>query len=342
MTRYPKSRCSRRPKKMRRNTRKSSGLAPLLILLILALAGAWFVYDQLRTPVGEAAISVVAHPGESIRQLGQTLFERGIIRQPLVFGLLARLTGAGKNLRSGRYRFAPGGSEYQALQVLRTSGDRMARVTIPEGFTLRQIAARLVHEEVCDSTSFLAACRDTSLLRRLGIPGLLAEGYLFPDSYFFPYDSRPEPVIEMLHRRFLDVAKALAPDPGALAPDVVILASLVEAEAAQDSERPIIASVFLNRLKRRMSLQSCATVEYVLPERKAILSEADTKIESPYNTYLHPGLPPGPICNPGRASLNAALHPARTDYLFFVSKGGGCHFFSKSFAEHAAAQRRFR
>jgi UPF0755 protein len=327
---------------MRRKKLKSGGLAPLLILLILALAGAWFVYDQLRTPGGEAAISVVTHPGENLRRLGQVLFERGIIRQPLVFDLLARLTGAGKTLSPGRYQFAPGGSEYRALQVLRTSGDRMARVTIPEGFTLRQIAARLLHEEVCDSASFLAACRDTALLRRLGIPGPLAEGYLFPDSYFFPYDSRPEPVIEMMHRRFVDIARSLTPDPEGLTRECVILASLVEAEAAQDSERPIIASVFLNRLKRRMYLQSCATVEYVLPERKAVLSEADTRVESPYNTYLHPGLPPGPICNPGKASLNAALHPAQTGYLFFVSSGGGCHLFSKSLAEHAAASRRAR
>jgi UPF0755 protein len=116
---------------------------------------------------------------------------------------------------------------------------------------------------------------------------------------------------------------------------------MIEAEAELDSERAIVASVFLNRLKRHMPLQSCATVEYILPERKPILSEADTRIDSPYNTYLCAGLPPGPICNPGRSSLRAALYPAATNYLFFVARGDRSHYFSTSFAEHVAAQHRY-
>jgi len=278
--------------------------------------------------------------GQGVGVIGDSLQVRGVISSSLVFNVLARLTGIDRSVKPGRYLLPERASEYRVLQLLSRGGQQPVLVTIPEGFTLRQIAVRLAREEVCDSLSFLTACQDAALLRRVGIPGASAEGYLFPDSYLLPYGVEPAGVIQTMHRRFLEVAKTLVPDPRSLTPDLVILASLVEAEAEQDTERPLVASVFLNRLKRGMRLQSCATVEYVLPERKAVLSQADTRLESPYNTYLHAGLPPGPICSPGKPSLQAALHPARTNYLFFVAKGGGRHHFSSSFDEHSAAQRR--
>jgi len=317
----------------------SGGLARVVILLVVVAAVlAWWQFHGFSN---SETVKFVVHKGESIRSIGDSLRSRGVILSSPLFAALSRFVHSGQVLKPGRYTMPSRTSEFLALRSLFNSRDRDAFVTIPEGFTDAQIAGRLAREQVCDSAGFLVACSDPTLLSDFGIPGPSAEGYLFPDSYFLPLGSEPDDVIALMHRRFLDVARSLTPDPESLTPARVILASLVEAEAEQDSERPIIASVFVNRLKRGMRLQSCATVEYVLPERKALLSDADTRFESPYNTYLHPGLPPGPICNPGRPSLAAAVHPAHTDYLFFVMRGPGCHYFSTNFAEHAAAQRRY-
>jgi UPF0755 protein len=168
-----------------------------------------------------------------------------------------------------------------------------------------------------------------------------AEGYLFPETYEFLTGSQPSDVVRRMVRQFLSVYSELSNSPIAVRQshlafsDVVILASIVEREAKMPEEFPRVAGVFVNRLRRRMPLQSCATVEYLLPERKGVLSVDDTKTESPYNTYLHTGLPPGPICNPGRRALAAALSPERNDYLFFVARGDGTHAFSRTAAEHA-------
>jgi UPF0755 protein len=324
---------------MRRKKRSSSWLARIVILLVVVAAVlAWW---QFRGLSSAETLKFVVHKGESIRAIGDSLRSRGVILSSPLFAALSRFVHSGQVMKPGRYTLPARTSEFLALRHLFDSRDRDAFVTIPEGFTDAQIAGRLAREQVCDSAAFLFACSDRTLLGDLGISGPSAEGYLFPDSYFLPFGSEPDDVIALMHRRFLDVVKSLAPDPESVTLDVVILASLVEAEAEQDSERAIIASVFLNRLRRGMRLQSCATVEYVLPGRKAVLSDADTRFESPYNTYLHPGLPPGPICNPGKPSLRAALNPAHTNYLFFVMRGGGCHYFSTNFAEHAAAQRRY-
>jgi UPF0755 protein len=166
---------------------------------------------------------------------------------------------------------------------------------------------------------------------------------LFPETYEFLTNSPPDDVVRRLLRQFSSVFSellTLAPDPRPLTPsEVVTLASIVEREAQVPAEFPRIAGVFMNRLRRGIPLQSCATVECLLPERKGILTVADTRVESPYNTYLHAGLPPGPICNPGRRALVAALNPEQHNYLFFVARGDGTHIFSRTLAEHAAATR---
>jgi UPF0755 protein len=325
---------------MRRKRRSSSWLARLVILVVVVAAvAAWW---QFRGLGSTETVKLVVLKGESIRAVGDSLRSRGVILSSPLFAALSRLVHSDEVLKPGRYTMPARTSEFLAVRHMFNSRDRDAFVTIPEGFTNAQIAGRLAREQVCDSAAFLTACSDRALLDSLRIPGPSAEGYLFPDSYFLTLGSEPAEVIALMHRRFIEVVNSLTPAPGSLTPEMVTLASLVEAEAEQDSERPIIASVFLNRLKRGMRLQSCATVEYVLPERKAVLSDADTRFDSPYNTYLHPGLPPGPICNPGKPSLAAAMNPARTNYLFFVMRGGGCHYFSTNFAEHLAAQKRYR
>jgi UPF0755 protein len=306
------------------------------------LAASYLIVTQVFGPQSGRSVQVVLRRSGNLRQVADTLQASGIIRNGRLFAVMGRLLGWDRSIRAGRHKLPLGISEYQALRRLMSDGDQTALVTFPEGFTIEQMAARLEAEGICSAGSFLAATRETTLLAGLGLPaGRSLEGYLFPDSYNLPFEAEPAAIIRLMLQRFTSIyAQVSAGSPSTLTRDqVVILASVVEREAERDSERPLVASVFLNRLRRRMYLQSCATVQYVLPRREAVLSDEDTRFESPYNTYLHPGLPPGPICNPGRTSLRAVLAPTRTDYLFFVSVGAGRHVFSRTYAEHLAARR---
>ncbi len=285
---------------------------------------------------------VLIPPGLSTAAIADTLKARGLVADAQTFRMLARLLGYDTRLRSGRFELPQGSNELYVLWQLSRPGTSCARVTVPEGFTLRQVADALEEHDICSAADFTAACRDRRLLDSLGIPGPSAEGYLFPETYEFEIGSAPNDVIGRMHHQFLAVFAKLkqARRPALDDRSTVILASIVEREAVVTSEAPLIAGVFRNRLRKRMPLQSCATVEYILPSHKAQLTDADTRIESPYNTYLHSGLPPGPICNPGRNALAAALAPEATDYLFFVAKGDGSHVFSRTWSEHQAARRR--
>ncbi len=291
-------------------------------------------------------VEVTVGPGWSMRALADTLAAKQVIGSRPLFLFYSWYYNYGRRVRPGRYRFQVGTGERRALRLLSGEEPALAMVTIPEGYTMNQVAAALAEREVCRADSFQSACLDTSLLRETGVAAATAEGYLFPETYEFLTGSRPSDVVRRTIRQFFSVFAELrdsspAPRSSSLDPaQVVILASIVEREAKVADEFPRIAGVFMNRLRRHLPLQSCATVEYVLPERKGQLSVEDTKFESAYNTYLHVGLPPGPICSPGRRALAAALNPERHDYLFFVARGDGTHIFSRTLAEHAAAMRR--
>jgi UPF0755 protein len=209
---------------------------------------------------------------------------------------------------------------------------------------MKQIAAVLVENRVCAESAFLEADMDRNLRRECAILAGTNEGYLFPETYEFLTGSPAAEAMGRMLRQFRTVMAELKPQATTKMTDheYVTLASIVEREAQKPEEFKRIAGVFVNRLRRRLPLQSCATVEYLLPERKDRLSVEDTKMPSPYNTYLHTGLPPGPICNPGRRALEAALYPESHDYLFFVSRGDGTHIFSRTAAEHAQACARAR
>ena len=201
------------------------------------------------------------------------------------------------------------------------------KVTIPEGFTAAEIAVLLDSASICSGEKFLGIVEEK-----------LLEGYLFPDTYFFDIDMPPYSVADVLrdsfNKKFSNDLRKSAVESGLSEKDTVILASLIEKEAKKDEERPLISAVFRNRLKKGWHLESCATIIYALGKHKDRLTYKDTKVNSPYNTYLFPGLPPSPICNPGFSSLNAAIFPADTDAMFFVSDGAGSHKFSKYFSEH--------
>jgi len=309
-----------------------------LLLTLLALG----CVESLPPAPGGRKAEVRIEPGMATAEVARLLRKQGVIDSELEFRFLAWLNGSEARILPGRYRFSPGSSEKVVLRVLGREEPAFLMVTLPEGLTLNQVAAVLAESDVCPAEDFLAACRDTSLLREFGLDAGTAEGWLFPETYEFVTGTKPKELVRRLVRQTRTVLGQLRPRATARLDDreAVILASIVEKEAADPTERARIAGVFLNRLKRRLPLQSCATVEYLLPERKEQLSLEDLEVASPYNTYLHSGLPPGPICSPGRAALEAALRPERHDYIFFVSKGDGTHIFSRTSSEHDAAVRR--
>ena len=268
-------------------------------------------------------------PQMSSRAIATLLQEEKIIRSKNFFLLLLKLTRNERKLQAGLYELKSWTSPFDLIKKLVKGEVAIITLTIPEGYTATQIANLLEKKQLCSSEKFLNVVKENDL-----------EGYLFPARYTIPSSISSEGIISMMEQKFKEV---MFPYERGLEEfflkDIVIVASIVEKEAQMDWERPIVASVLYNRIKKRLHLASCATVEYALGEHKARLTTKDLLIESPYNTYLHYGLPPGPICNPGEASLKAALFPAKTNFLFFVSKGDGTNAFSETYAQHLAAKR---
>jgi UPF0755 protein len=293
-------------------------------------------------------VKIIIYGHETASDIAKKLHDSGIIHNTTPFLFWARILGYDKKIKAGRYNFQESSNLFIVLKTLSQGGVNKTLVTIPEGYNIQEIARLLESEGICSAKSFIKACSDKTLLTSLNINNAIAEGYLFPDSYDFSISANPNEIIERMVKRFWQVFNEIqnskvtqsvilsrAKNLNSI-DSIVTIASLVEKEAKLDNERPIIASVFYNRLKYNMLLQSCATVEYVLNSHKEQLSVEDTKIASPYNTYLHRGLPPTPICNPGQASLIAAINPAQTKYLYFAVDSNDSHHFSKSFSEHQA------
>jgi len=243
-------------------------------------------------------------------------------------------------VRAGEYRFDPKRTQNEVLQALVSGGAQVATwVTIPEGFTAVQIADRLHAEGIGDAAPFAREFLGRSIVVD-GTRTKNLEGYLFPSTYLVPLDATPGQVADILMGEFF---KELPGDAERRTralrvsiPQAVTVASLVEREAKSESDRPQIAAVIYNRLRLGMPLQVDAAIEYALPRHKTALSFADLKLDSPYNTYTHAGLPPTPIANPGRPSLEAALQPSKSEYLYYVYCGNGRHVFSRTLAQHQA------
>jgi UPF0755 protein len=264
----------------------------------------------------------------------------GLITNKTLFVLWARVKGYGKGVRAGEYSLSPAMAPIQLLEILRKGLVILHAVTIPEGFTRHQIADLLEAKGLADRKHFLELTQDEALLRQYGISGPSLEGYLFPDTYHFSRGTPTLAIIDTMVRRFRQEVTPLmeqARGTGMKFEDVVILASIVEKETGRPEERPLIASVFLNRLRLGMRLESDPTVIYGMENFKGNLKKGDLMERTPYNTYVIHGLPPGPIANPGLDSIKAVIDPARSDYLYFVSKNDGSHHFSKTLAEHNRA-----
>lgn len=283
-------------------------------------------------------------PGTTAGQLAEELRERQLIRSAFMFKLLARVHKEEFKLYVGDYYLAPKLSPEEMINRLVKDSPMTSseRVTIPEGFSTEQIIELLVQKGFGSKEDFTKVVTDDDFAYAFlkGAPKGIhrLEGYLSPNTYEFDKKSSPHAIIEVLLRQFEkeitpEVEKQLAALNFSV-PQWVTLASVIEKEAVKAEDRPIISSVFQNRLKIGQPLQSCATIQFILGTPKPKLYDKDLQIPSPYNTYLHQGLPPGPISNPGHASLQAALYPAQTDYLYFVAKPDGYHAFAKTFTEH--------
>jgi UPF0755 protein len=278
--------------------------------------------------------------------VGLRLEQAGLIKTRYFWNILARLDR--EYLKAGTYRLALPASQTDIRSALVEGKQILIRVTIPEGVTLRKVSAILEETGICSAEDFLAAASDRAIIESFSIPNETMEGYLYPETYFFPAPYPADRVVKTLADTFFDRVAEIAPESKKLSPrelnDIIILASIVEREYRVPDEASMMAGVFYNRLKMPMALESCATVEYIITEIQGkphprVLYYADIEISHPYNTYIVPGLPPSPISLPGKTALNAAFHPADTDYLFFrlVDEAAGRHYFSRTLDDHIKA-----
>jgi UPF0755 protein len=295
-------------------------------------------------PVGPVTVTI--KPGQGFSEVVQTLSEARVIAQPLKFRLLARFKGWDRKIQAGKYRIAKPTTPLQLLETLVQGRVHLGRITIPEGYTVDQIAALIRESEFSAASHITAVCTAGDLYDRYRIEGATCEGYLFPDTYFFPDGVTAETIVDTMVANFWKVFQTQwiqrAHELDLSVHQVVTLASIIEKETGAGEERTLISSVFHNRLRRGMRLESDPTVIYGLQNFDGNLTRKHLQTPTPYNTYTNRGLPPGPIANPGRAALAAALNPADTPYLFFVAKKNGLHHFSKDLKEHTRAVNKYQ
>ncbi|MFC1501280.1 endolytic transglycosylase MltG [Elusimicrobiota bacterium] len=261
------------------------------------------------------------------KQIAQILHNSDLISSKDLFFKMAILTGNSKKLKAGKYSIPARAGIFRILNMISKGKTKKYKLVVPEGFTANQIAETLLNDGIADKNDFLKIVREKNL-----------EGYLFPQTYFFEYGVTAgeivDTMLEQFEKMYTEDLKKKAKELKMSDRNIIILASIIEKEAVLEAERPRISAVFHNRLKQRHHLESCATVLYALGKHKSQLLYKDLQVDSPYNTYIHYGLPPGPISNPGIKSIKAALNPSDTKELFFVVSSSGAHNFSTSFRQH--------
>jgi UPF0755 protein len=268
------------------------------------------------------------------------------VRSRLLFRALAYVYDAPKKTKAGEYEFTRAMPTAEILRKL-VDGDYKKRfIVVPEGFTVRKIAARLAAEGLVEEKEFLRLAGDRKLLSDLNVPAASAEGFLFPDTYIFYRGLEANRILkEMVTQFYARVPKEMIAEAGAQGFTLVqwvTLASIIEKETGLKSEMPLVAAVFRNRLQKKMPLQSDPTVIYGIEDFDGNLTRRHLERQNPYNSYLNRGLPPGPICSPGLDALQAALNPAPVKYLYFVSRNDGSHHFSETLPEHNRAVRKYQ
>jgi UPF0755 protein len=321
-----------------------NALVGILAAIIAAAALlAWLAFGDRSLPA--APVSVEVPSGYGIGQIAAQLQDAGVVRSGLLFKYYARSRGIATHVNAAIYDFPPHESFEEIVSVLVAGGHpSVTWVTIPEGYSARQIAHRLEAQHLASAADFLDVVWHQSLLLDNTLTRGL-EGYLYPDTYQFRRGATPDQIATQMTEQFRKKLprdwQSAARRLGYTLPQIVTLASIIENEAKVNSERPIMAGVYYNRLRIGMPLEVDATIEYALPQHKSVLHYSDLAIDSPYNTYTHTGLPPTPISNPGVRSIFAALHPAKTNYLYYVYAGNGHHHFSRTLEQQRAAEQRY-
>lgn len=320
------------------------GVASVILGIVLVAGIFYFVSDYTSIPKGFTRI-IKVEEGMSATEIAQLLEKNQLVRSADEFSSYVKRQRVQNQLQTGEYELVTGMSVKEIVDKMVKGEVIYVKVTIPEGYNVKQIAALLAEKKLVKESEFLKKAEDYTPYDYMETNSELvdykAEGFLFPSTYNITPGTSVDDILAMLTREFnnqltVDMRKKIV-EKNLSIREFVILASLVEKEAAVAEDRKYISKVFLNRLEIDMPLQSCATIQYILGEVKPELSIADTQRPSPYNTYLHDGLPPGPIANPGVLSMNSVLNPAKDNYLYFVAKKNGKHIFSRTYDEHLAA-----
>ncbi len=319
-----------------------------VIVAASLFGGAYHLKRYAETPYCDhSEISIITiKPGQGVSAIARQLHRENIIQSPLKFRLYARLNNLDRRIKAGEYRLSGTMTPAGILDMMVRGAVVLYRLTIPEGYTVSQIANLVETAGILSKEQFLNTAGDKSFVKHLGIKGDSFEGYLFPDTYFFSKNPSPAKVFQTMVNRFWEVFSLewqhRAKEIGWSIHEVVTLAAMIEKETGDPSERPIISSVFHNRLKKRMRLESDPTVIYGIPNFDGNITRKHLTQPTPYNTYVIRGLPAGPIANPGKDALEAALYPLDTQFLYFVSKKNKTHHFSKTIREHVNAVRKYQ
>ena len=333
----------KRRNKVKNKSRLLISSVVVLGIVIIAVSVIYSLYmgkeSKPLDPGSKEFISVVIPSGTGTEGIAGILEENKLIDNTGVFKLQSKSKGYDGKFKAGQYSLSPSMSMEDIMKILVAGKADTVRFTIPEGYDIKRTTEKLSKDGLINPDTFAKELEtgqfDYKFLADAPTGANRLEGYLFPDTYdIFTTANEHDIIDKMLYqfnKVFTEEYYARAEELGMSVREVITLASIIEREARIPEDRPVIASVFYNRLKIKMPLQSCATVQYILGEQKPVLSIKDTQIESPYNTYLNPGLPPGPIASPGAGSIKAALYPADTDYLYFLAKGDGSHAFSVTY-----------
>jgi UPF0755 protein len=337
-------------KKMKKS--KKIELYILIACVAFAIIGSFAVFIHYSsTPINpygnkDVVVLVDIPTGSGFVKITEILNKAGLIKSRFLFYCLALTKRATRSIRAGEYEFSDSMTPGAVIDKLLHGEIKCYQITIPEDFTTKEIAERLAEHKLIDEETFMELAVDSAFLKTLGIKAKSIEGYLFPNTYSFDRSMSTRQIMKIMHSQFL---KRVTPEMVERAEELgldtnqfVTFASIVGKESGNQAEKPMISAVFHNRLKKRMPLQSDPTAVYDLEDFSGKVRRSHLKRKSPYNTYIIRGLPPGPIANPGIDSLNATLNPAKVNYLYFVSKKDGSHYFSSSLDMHNQATNRYR
>lgn len=327
--------------------RKIYYLIALFIIFILFMTGylIYALYSPNFSPAEKKQITVVIKQGIGVNSIAKILYTEGVIKNPGRFKIAAKVLGISTELKAGRYQLNPQNSNLETLKILHKGILSSIRVTIPEGLQSKQIVAILSQKLGLDSLKMMDLVFDSVFTRSFNVPGSSLEGFLFPETYDFFWQQEKKSVLRKMVGHFFDLVddslQLKMEEIGFSLLETVTMASLIQGEAIVVEEMTTISAVYYNRIKKRMLLQADPTLQFIIADGPRRLTNKDKLILSPYNTYRYPGLPPGPINNPGLEAIKAAVDPDSVAYLYFVAKGDGTHIFSRTLSEHNRAKRLF-